>query len=370
VRRLPHASSRHRCCTGGVTDVCIDGDEDAIAGSADHCPTAFDPAQADDDADGLGDACDPCPAAPVPASPDLLSSAGRRRQPARRAHPAVGEVPGPTSYEVLVATSGGRLARWYRGRARLDGLPVAAGAARLRMGRAGARRRAGSAPGAATDTFTTCALPPQSLLGPAENAATPWCGCSWSWSPLSGASGLRGAGGAGRRLLAGAAGIDRARTLFHPCSAAGKTYHWRVRGARRLRRGALQPCPRLHHLQAAGRRAEPPSDGAILAHAAPVLDWQDVAGATNYGRGGGARSRRSPRSCAARPTWESLLRPSTPPLRGGPAPYYWRVAAFRRLRRGGSPVFQFQVCPVPTRTASTLGSTSRRSPVEAAPNPR
>jgi hypothetical protein len=42
----------------------IDPDGDGIMGTADNCPSTYNPMQTDTDGDGLGDLCDPCPADP------------------------------------------------------------------------------------------------------------------------------------------------------------------------------------------------------------------------------------------------------------------------------------------------------------------
>jgi hypothetical protein len=45
-----------------VFTISDDIDGDGIYGSADNCPTTYNPLQTDTDGDGLGDLCDPCPA--------------------------------------------------------------------------------------------------------------------------------------------------------------------------------------------------------------------------------------------------------------------------------------------------------------------
>ncbi|HEX5044354.1 MAG TPA: hypothetical protein VFV75_15715, partial [Candidatus Polarisedimenticolaceae bacterium] len=326
-----------------VSDVCGDADADGIAGGADHCASAFDPDQADADADGLGDACDPCPAAPRPPSPTLLSPAdGADNRPGM---PGLqwGEVPGAVTYDVLVFTAVGEL------EARAEtaspswtvAAPLQAGSTYSWMARA--TTPCGIGPWSRSAAFTTCALAAPALLGPDDGAVTAVLGLYLVWSHVTGATDYVVQVARDPAFTEEVQQITVRENLVHPALDPGTAYYWRVRVRGVCGEGTWSPPRSLTTCRTPDAALSRPADGATVRTRAPMLDWQDVAGATQY-MAEVALDPAFTEVVRSAPAWESLLRVD-PPLRGGPAPYYWRVAGQGACGDGGSGVFAFRVCP-------------------------
>ncbi|HET9300947.1 MAG TPA: kelch repeat-containing protein, partial [Candidatus Polarisedimenticolaceae bacterium] len=332
-----------------VTDLCGDDDQDQIAGSADACTTVFDPVQTDTDDDGLGDVCDPCPSAPRPPSPPLLSPGdGADNRPGA---PALewGEVAGALSYDVLVATPMGQLAAQATTSAPAWTVSSLLQAGSTYAWSARATTACGVGPWTRSRSFTTCPLPAPTVQGPEDHAVTGVVGLYLVWSRVIGARDYVVQVARNATFTQELQETILQESLFHPALEPGTTYYWRVRVRGVCGEGAWSRPRSLTTCRTPDAALSRPADRAIVGTRAPLLDWQDVAGAVDYVVEV-ALDPAFTEVLQSAPSWESVLRVQ-PPLRGGPATYYWRVAGRGSCGNGSSPVFQFQVCPPPTGSA-------------------
>jgi hypothetical protein len=340
-----HAPFPSAGMTPVVTDICSDADDDGIAGGADNCSTAVNPEQSDEDLDGLGDACDGCPGAPAPPAPVASMPPDGAVDVSGTPRLSWAQVEGAESYEVLVSTGSGAarvvtsatmaVSEWAVSPALDAGTPYHW---QVRVTTA-----CGASGWGPVATFVTCRLAVPALLSPASQSTTAVVGLLLDWSSVSGADEYRIQIATEPGFLQAVEQSTGTASSFRPALSPGTTYYWRTRARGVCGEGAWSATRSFTTCTTAATEPVGPEDGSMLATRTPVLDWEDVPGAGNY-TVEIALDEAFTEILRRAPTWESWWAVE-PPLRGGPAPYYWRVAAESACGRGGGPAFRFRVCP-------------------------